>query len=302
METNSSPQSLKSPDQQRLQRLEELEEELEVVIHGSSWRIGEALLEIRNDRLYRDEYSSFDAYCKERWGHNRAWADRLIKSVELIANFEKKVEEDLDPIGSTFPLNESQTRALRGLTPDQQIQVMREVIASGERITAKLIAEFAQKYKQPEQELVDETEDESEEGWEEDWDEPEDFTQLDELSESESDEFTELDSEPVRSIHPDRDLELQQLRQEVENRGLQIQQLKAALWQKDGEVNALHQRLNQLTSKIQGFSRVFIREEARLKAIDKDMQERILSQGLPLTAQSPSSEILSNLVSYWFLR
>jgi hypothetical protein len=152
MKINSSPQSLKSPDQQRRKRLQQLE----VIIHGSSWRIGEALLEIRNDRLYRDEYSSFDAYCQERWGHNRAWADRLIKSVELIANFDIKVEEDLDPIGSTFPLNEAQARAFSGLTLDEQIQVMREVTASGKKVTAALITEYAKKYKQPQQQLEEE--------------------------------------------------------------------------------------------------------------------------------------------------
>jgi hypothetical protein len=152
METNSSPQSLKSSAQKRKERLQELE----VLIHGSRLRTGEALVEIRDDRLYRDEYSSFDAYCKERWGHNRAWADRLISSVKSIADLEKKADEQSDPIGSTFPLNESQTRALRGLTPDQQIQVMREVSTSGKKVTAALITDYAKKYKQPQQELEEE--------------------------------------------------------------------------------------------------------------------------------------------------
>lgn len=120
--------------------------ELEVIIYANQLKIGEALSEIRENRLYRDEYSSFDEYCQERWGHNRSWADRLIKSVNLISALDQKVEDDLDPIGSRFPLNESQARALRGLNTDEQIQVMNDVIASGQKVTAALISEYAQKY------------------------------------------------------------------------------------------------------------------------------------------------------------
>jgi hypothetical protein len=66
--------------------------------------VGEALLRIREERLYREAgYSSFEAYCQQRWGHRRAWADRHITAVRKVA--------ELDPTGST-PASEWQARQL----------------------------------------------------------------------------------------------------------------------------------------------------------------------------------------------
>jgi len=71
--------------------------------------VGQALMRIRDERLYREAgYSSFEVYCQERWGHRRAWADRQISAMRKVA--------ELDPTGST-PANEWQARQLPG--PDQ---------------------------------------------------------------------------------------------------------------------------------------------------------------------------------------
>jgi hypothetical protein len=73
--------------------------------------VGEALCRIRDERLYREAgFRSFEAYCQERWGHRRAWADRQITAM-------RKVTE-LDPTGST-PANEWQARQLPEPGPDE---------------------------------------------------------------------------------------------------------------------------------------------------------------------------------------
>jgi hypothetical protein len=118
-------------------------EQLEIIIKDSYYRQGEAFKEIRDARLYLLDYESFDAYCKAEWGHNRAWADRLIAAASLAGDIKR-----VDPNGS-IPKNESQARALRKLAPDVQKAVLAEVSANNSNMTAKEIQKAAEKYKKP---------------------------------------------------------------------------------------------------------------------------------------------------------
>jgi hypothetical protein len=45
--------------------------------------VGLALLEIRDTRLYRASYPTFDAYCRERWAFSRVRAHQLIEGAEV---------------------------------------------------------------------------------------------------------------------------------------------------------------------------------------------------------------------------
>lgn len=74
--------------------------------------VGLALLAIRDARLYRLGHSTFEDYCRERWGMVRQHANRLIAAAETVTN--------LEPIGSTLPVTESQVRPLAMLEPDVQ--------------------------------------------------------------------------------------------------------------------------------------------------------------------------------------
>jgi hypothetical protein len=42
--------------------------------------VGEALLEIRESRLYRESHATFEDYCRARWGFSRQWAHELIQA------------------------------------------------------------------------------------------------------------------------------------------------------------------------------------------------------------------------------
>lgn len=92
--------------------------------------VGNALLTIRDKRLYRDEYGTFEAYCQERWGWTRQHANRTIAAAEIVRN--------LEPMGSisgpvTFqnsqyrvtvcPTSERQIRSLTSLEPEQQREI-----------------------------------------------------------------------------------------------------------------------------------------------------------------------------------
>ena len=79
--------------------------------------VGNALLAIRDERLYRQDHSSFEDYCAKRWGFSKRHAYRLIESSEV-------VETVCDPLGHTPPPeNERQIREVAKAPPEKQAEV-----------------------------------------------------------------------------------------------------------------------------------------------------------------------------------
>jgi hypothetical protein len=95
---------------QETARLAELEE---VIQRGKETfvEVGTALSEIRNSRIYRQQFGTFEEYCKERWHFSKTQCNRLIDAAEVVAN--------LTPMGVT-PESERQARPLAKLSPEQQ--------------------------------------------------------------------------------------------------------------------------------------------------------------------------------------
>jgi len=77
--------------------------------------VGLALMKIKEKKLYRQEYGTFEEYCKSRWSISRSYGWRLIESAKVI--------ENLLPTGNILPINEKQVRHLSGLTPEKQVEV-----------------------------------------------------------------------------------------------------------------------------------------------------------------------------------
>jgi len=109
--------------------LSELEETIQ---HGLKTfvDVGNALLEIRDNRLYREGYRTFEDYCRDRWGMSKQHANRIIGAYE--------VSENLAPIDSVLPATESQARPLTSLPPDEQREVWQRAVetAPDGKITA----------------------------------------------------------------------------------------------------------------------------------------------------------------------
>lgn len=57
----------------------------ENVIERGAQQIGAALRDIRDERLYRETHSTFEAYCQERWDIGRNYANRQIQTAEVAA-------------------------------------------------------------------------------------------------------------------------------------------------------------------------------------------------------------------------
>ncbi len=64
-------------------RLQQLEEIIEQDIEGFS-RVGNALIEINESRLYRLTHSTFEAYMKDRWDISKSNGYELMRSAKCI--------------------------------------------------------------------------------------------------------------------------------------------------------------------------------------------------------------------------
>ena len=101
--------------------------------------VGQALLTIRDKRLYRSEFKTFEEYCNERWAMSKAYTYRMISAAETIYN--------LSPIGDILPSTESQARSLTKLEPEVQIEAWSEVVAQhGQDITAPKVQAIADQF------------------------------------------------------------------------------------------------------------------------------------------------------------
>lgn len=107
----------------------------EVIERGldSFIEVGNALLQIREGRLYRGAHGNFEEYCQERWDISGRHAHRLIDSAKVIQNL------GADQLVS--PSNESQIRPLAKLDPSRQREVWSKAAESSEtgKPTAKQV-------------------------------------------------------------------------------------------------------------------------------------------------------------------
>lgn len=114
--------------------------------------VGLALMEIRDGRLYRAEFGTFEEYCQERWGWTRQHTNRMIASAEVTTN--------LEPMGSILPATERQARPLAALPPAQQREAWERVLetAPNGKITAAHVQAVVGRMAEPNDENDDEPE------------------------------------------------------------------------------------------------------------------------------------------------
>jgi phage N-6-adenine-methyltransferase len=114
--------------------------------------VGEALLEIRDRRLYRVAYPSFEEYCRERWGFRRAHAHRLVQSAKVI--------RALSPAGDS-PTSERQARELTPLLTDPEqlreawVDARERAEQSGSPLTASRVRDAVALRLQPERAAIE---------------------------------------------------------------------------------------------------------------------------------------------------
>jgi hypothetical protein len=82
--------------------------------------VGKALLAIRDGKLYRADYATFEEYCQHRWSVSRPYAYQLMDASMVV--------ENVSAIADIVPTNEAQARPLTRLQPEEQRHAWREVV------------------------------------------------------------------------------------------------------------------------------------------------------------------------------
>jgi hypothetical protein len=101
----------------------------------SFFEVGEALLKIKEKKLYRTRFTTFEAYCRDRWDFSRVHAYQLLHASEIRTR--------LLPISrDVLPENERQIRPLVGLPAKlaEKAWLKAVKLAGGERLTGTTVA------------------------------------------------------------------------------------------------------------------------------------------------------------------
>jgi phage N-6-adenine-methyltransferase len=111
-------------------RLSELERGMEKDAQAFV-RFGTALLEIRESRLYRDGYETFEDYCRRRWKLKQSRAYQLMDAAFVTGSLKSSTIVEL-------PANEAQARPLTVLPPEVQVKAWQKAVetAPNGKVTA----------------------------------------------------------------------------------------------------------------------------------------------------------------------
>lgn len=110
--------------------------------------VGEALLQVRDNRLYRTDFGTFEEYVETRWGLGRSYANRLVAASSVAAI--------LAPIGAEIK-NEAQARELAPLldNPEEMRVAFTDAVArSNGKPAAAVIRDVVRERMDPEAHLA----------------------------------------------------------------------------------------------------------------------------------------------------
>jgi len=127
-----------TPEQE--DRFQELEEQIAENLL-SSFKLAAALAQIRDDKLYRDLYDTFEEYCKKRWEYSRSYCARLADMHGVLTDLKEYEDNEI------FPRNELQARVFVPLNKDQRIKLLKTVFAES-KTEGTTASEFAKYRKQ----------------------------------------------------------------------------------------------------------------------------------------------------------
>lgn len=98
--------------------------------------VGNAVLQIRDERLYRKNYGSFNQYCEERWGWGERRASQIIQAASVVQRLPKE--------SSTMVPTERVARAVAQVSEEKRPQVIAAAAkATNGHVTAKAITAAA---------------------------------------------------------------------------------------------------------------------------------------------------------------
>ena len=144
----SGIESLSDEEKQRRHHLERK-------VERSFYEAGKALAELRDSRLYRDRWHTWENYIADRFGFKRNYANKQIAAAEvvdsLIQNYEVQgtVGTLSGTLTGTLPTAEKQVRPLTSLDPEDRATVWKNAVdkANGKVPTEALVKEATLEFK-----------------------------------------------------------------------------------------------------------------------------------------------------------
>ena len=131
-------EQLAPPEAMRLKMLEH-------TISENGNKVAIALRQIRDERLYRQNYKSFSEYVAKRWLKTRSWADHMIKMAVVVEALPKKLR--------TTVRNESSARSLACVPVELREDTLKRINNSNHPVNSSTIpkaaAELIAKAKKP---------------------------------------------------------------------------------------------------------------------------------------------------------
>lgn len=123
---------------QESRELEQYEAEIEVGFKAFI-KVGNALIKIRDKRLYREQYRTFEEYCQHRWQLGRSRAYQLIDAATVVSNVQNS--------GHPPPQRAYHASILAPLEPQQQRDVWSTVLDDhpNGRITGAVVQEAVER-------------------------------------------------------------------------------------------------------------------------------------------------------------
>lgn len=93
--------------------------------------IGKQLKAIRDEKVYKHDYPSFEAYCMDRWKMSRPRAYQLISAENTRALLADATQgnEEMSKIVDAMP--EAQLREISKVPAENRIEVIAEAVAAG---------------------------------------------------------------------------------------------------------------------------------------------------------------------------
>ncbi|MBD2534179.1 hypothetical protein H6G97_33475 [Nostoc flagelliforme FACHB-838] len=115
---------------------------LEKKVERAFFEAGKALIELRDRRLYRSTYKTFDEYCLDRFGYNRSRSYQLVDAAVVVDNLQKCPQ-----IVDILPTAEGQVRPMTKLEPQEQQEVWLTAVelAGGKVLTGRIVKDVVQR-------------------------------------------------------------------------------------------------------------------------------------------------------------
>jgi len=120
--------------------------DLELVIETglqTFYKVGEALLKIKENKLYKSEFDTFEDYCLSKWNISRDYGYKLIQASNVISNLYTIVDKPTEIINS-----ESKARILGKFSPEIQRLIIQDLQLNNleEGLTASFLEGFSKAY------------------------------------------------------------------------------------------------------------------------------------------------------------